>query len=178
MDGIGERIRELRKTTGMTQVNFAKVLGIHHGHLANLELSKSKPSEHLLLLICERFDTNLEWLKDGAGPMKSDPNFDPERAAEAAFEKRRAEVELEHLIKNMNHFKLMQGLETPMLLWGFQRALEYDPAHYLPELIGELKDFLSLRDKEPFESAQKLYEKLESYAAGEIRAEGSESETD
>ena len=48
---IGKRIRELRIPTGLSQVDFAKLVGITSVHLSNIECGHCKPSLPALLSI-------------------------------------------------------------------------------------------------------------------------------
>jgi transcriptional regulator with XRE-family HTH domain len=40
---LGERIRDLRKTKGLTQEQFAELIGVEQKHVSRLELGKSFP---------------------------------------------------------------------------------------------------------------------------------------
>jgi len=47
----GQRVREVRKSIGLTQVEFSKVLGITQPFLTSVENDKKKPSETLIKFI-------------------------------------------------------------------------------------------------------------------------------
>ncbi len=64
---IGQRIRKLRKLLGLSQKEFAEILGIHPMTLSRYELGKIQPTEKILQLIAIRFEVNLDWLKKGEG---------------------------------------------------------------------------------------------------------------
>jgi len=66
---IGERIRFLRKSMGLTQKEFAKKIGITQGYLTEVESGKKQPSEKVLKLISHTFGVSYEWLKYGKGEM-------------------------------------------------------------------------------------------------------------
>ena len=64
---VGQRIRELRLTRGLTQKAFAHALGIVQGFLSGIESDKKEPSTTLLYAICHKFDVPEEWLVTGSG---------------------------------------------------------------------------------------------------------------
>lgn len=68
-DSIGFRIQIVRKRENLTQVVFAKALGVKQGYVTRLESGKSEPSEQLILGICRAFGLKYEWLKFGTGEM-------------------------------------------------------------------------------------------------------------
>ena len=68
-DIVNERIKELRLTLGLTQQAFADKLKTSRSNIANYEVCKNSPSDAVISLICEKFDVNEEWLRDGVGEM-------------------------------------------------------------------------------------------------------------
>ncbi|MGE0087684.1 MAG: helix-turn-helix domain-containing protein [Desulfococcaceae bacterium] len=70
MSIISHKIKGIRKIAGLTQQQFGQEIGITKTHVSKIEAGKANPSEHLLKLICERFDINEEWLKTGEGEMQ------------------------------------------------------------------------------------------------------------
>ncbi len=68
---LKERIKELRKTFGLTQQKFADRLGLKRQTIAAYEIGNIEPSESTLLLICKEFNVNEDWLRTGDGEMKS-----------------------------------------------------------------------------------------------------------
>ena len=51
IDDVGVVVRNLRKTLGMTQIDFAKSVGVDQGAVTNWELGKRNPSPEFLLRI-------------------------------------------------------------------------------------------------------------------------------
>lgn len=94
---MNERLKEFRKSIGMTQEKFASKIGLSRNFIAQIELGTKTPSPRTISDICREFHINPEWLLEGKGePIKdSDINFgeicadigihDPE--ARAAIEK-------------------------------------------------------------------------------------------
>lgn len=65
---IGERIKQLRKTLGMTQEKFAERIGLKRNSVALIELGR-ETSDQTIFAICREFRVNEAWLRTGAGDM-------------------------------------------------------------------------------------------------------------
>lgn len=69
---LGERVRQLRKSAGLSQTEFAQSLGASRGMIVNIEndrISNMTPKAPLLNLMCEKYNCRREWLFDGEGEM-------------------------------------------------------------------------------------------------------------
>ena len=70
---IGENVKAIRQSRGLTQRDFAEMLGVSSGVITNLEYNKlSNPEKKmpLMRLISETFNIPLEWiLADDPGPV-------------------------------------------------------------------------------------------------------------
>lgn len=66
---LKERIKELRKTLGLTQQEFADRLGISRGNIATYETRNSSPGNSVVNLICREFNVREAWLRTGKGDM-------------------------------------------------------------------------------------------------------------
>jgi transcriptional regulator with XRE-family HTH domain len=66
---IGERIKQLRKTLKMSQIEFAKAIYISNGYIAELECEHRKVNDRIVHLISLTFGVNEKWLKAGDGEM-------------------------------------------------------------------------------------------------------------
>ena len=66
---MNERIKQLRKTLGLTKQDFADRLGIKRGAIANYEIGRNEPIDAVVSLICREFDVNEDWLRTGEGEM-------------------------------------------------------------------------------------------------------------
>lgn len=64
-----ERLKEIRKTLGLTQQEFADELGISRNNIASYETGKSNPGDSVILLICRTFNVNENYLRKGEGEM-------------------------------------------------------------------------------------------------------------
>ena len=73
---MGERFKRLRKKLGLSQIEFAKRLGLTRGAISNIEAGKVQPKPLLIDLICSTFRANKEWLVSGTGQMLADRSRD------------------------------------------------------------------------------------------------------
>lgn len=69
---IAERIKELRKSEGLTQQRFADRLGLKQNTVATYEMGRSVPIDPIITSICREFGVNEDWLRHGIGKMKSE----------------------------------------------------------------------------------------------------------
>ncbi len=68
---ISDRIRIIRKNTGLNQTIFGEKLGVSRSVIKNIELNVNKTGipESIIKLICCKFSVNESWLKTGMGDM-------------------------------------------------------------------------------------------------------------
>lgn len=64
-----ERIKELRKSLGITQQEFADKLGLKRNTIATYEIGKAVPSDRVVSDLCNKYNVNEEWLRTGKGEM-------------------------------------------------------------------------------------------------------------
>lgn len=64
-----ERLKQLRKTLGITQQEFADRIGIKRNSYANYETGRNTPIDAIILSICREFNVNEEWIRNGTGEM-------------------------------------------------------------------------------------------------------------
>lgn len=67
MDHPGNRLKIIRKDSGMSQVKFASLIGISQTFLSDLENNNSAMTEVLLNSIEYKTGINKEWIKNGKG---------------------------------------------------------------------------------------------------------------
>lgn len=72
MSTIGERIKEVRKSEGLTQQKFADRLGIKQNTVATYEMGRNTPIDAIVTSICREFGINENWLRHGIGEMKAE----------------------------------------------------------------------------------------------------------
>jgi len=66
---ISKRIKHLRQTLNMSQVEFAKAIFISNGYIAELECEHRRVNDRIVHLISLTFGVNEKWLKSGEGVM-------------------------------------------------------------------------------------------------------------
>jgi len=69
MKKIGDRLRKLRQTLGLSQASFAQELGVKQRTVSNWETGRNEPSIETLTLISSLWAVNPTWLLTGEGPM-------------------------------------------------------------------------------------------------------------
>ena len=77
---IKGRIRAIRKDLGLTQVEFSEKLSISQSHLRVIEKASIPVNEqdmnHVVSLICQIYNANMQWLLTGEGDMYTHPTRD------------------------------------------------------------------------------------------------------
>lgn len=80
---MNERIKQLRKKLGLTQLKFAERLNVKQNTIATYEMGRNPPSSTVITLICREFNVNEQWLRTGKGSMfKPDPQTELQKLAE------------------------------------------------------------------------------------------------
>ena len=77
---MNERIKELRKSLGLTQLEFGEQVGVKANTIGNYEIGLRTPSDAVIRAICREFNVNENWLRTGEGEM-----FNPQDEKLAAF---------------------------------------------------------------------------------------------
>lgn len=71
---MNERIKQLRKTLGFTQQEFAERIGVKRNTIAQYETGRNEPIGSVLNLICKEYNVNPDWLRNGSGEMFIKPD--------------------------------------------------------------------------------------------------------
>ena len=66
---ISTRLRQLRKTLKLSQVEFAKTIFISNGYIAELECEHRRVNDRIIHLISLTHGVSEKWLKTGEGDM-------------------------------------------------------------------------------------------------------------
>jgi transcriptional regulator with XRE-family HTH domain len=66
MNEIGYRVRSIRKSNGLSQVQFSETIGISQGNLSEIEIGHSNPSAETIISIGLKYQVNLDWLLLGS----------------------------------------------------------------------------------------------------------------
>lgn len=81
----GDRVRNLRKSLGLTLEEFGSKIGMKKNSISQIENNKNSLTDKTLISICREFDVSENWLRTGDGemfvPMSTDEKY--KKAAEA-----------------------------------------------------------------------------------------------
>ena len=75
-----DRIKEDRKSLGLTQDKFGERLGVGRSAISNIEAGSRGVTDQIRLSVCREFNVNEDWLRTGEGSMFSEPDEDEEIA--------------------------------------------------------------------------------------------------
>lgn len=67
---MNTRIKEVRKSVGLSMQEFGKRLGISSPSVSKIENGINNPSEQTIRAICSEFNINRDWLELGIGEMQ------------------------------------------------------------------------------------------------------------
>ena len=85
MATIHERIKALRSTLGIKQVDFANKISKTQAVFSKYESGAIAITDRTVADICREFNVNEQWLRTGEGPMfKQQSDIDNQLAAEVA----------------------------------------------------------------------------------------------
>lgn len=68
--GLGERLRLVRKKSGLTQAGFAARLGVGRDAVASYEVGRVAPDGAFIRLVCYEFAVDRSWLENGETPQR------------------------------------------------------------------------------------------------------------
>lgn len=75
-----DRIRQVRKTTGLNQAEFGARVGVKGNTIGNYEIGLRSPSDAVIFSICREFRVSETWLRTGEGEMFLPVDADEELA--------------------------------------------------------------------------------------------------
>ena len=72
-----ERVKEIRKTLGLTLEKFGERIGVTRGSMSNIENGNRNLTEQMTKSICREFSVDYMWLTTGEGEMfvETDDDF-------------------------------------------------------------------------------------------------------
>ena len=71
-----ERVKEVRKTLGLTLEKFGERIGVTRGSMSNIENGNRNLTEQMTKSICREFSVDYIWLTTGEGEMFIDTDDD------------------------------------------------------------------------------------------------------
>lgn len=72
----GERVREVRKTLGLTLEKFGEKLGVKKNAISQIETGRNSLTDQMTKSICREFSVDYIWLTTGEGEMFVDSDDD------------------------------------------------------------------------------------------------------
>lgn len=75
------RIKQIRKDNGLTQVAFGERIGVKGNTITNYENGMRIPTDAVILSICREFGINEDWIRHGKEPKKKETSTEYEEIA-------------------------------------------------------------------------------------------------
>jgi transcriptional regulator with XRE-family HTH domain len=66
---VNERIKQVRHTLKLSQLNFSKGIYLSNGYYAEIELENRRANDRIIELISTKYGVNRQWLESGEGEM-------------------------------------------------------------------------------------------------------------
>lgn len=66
---MNERVKELRKTLGLSGEKFGEPLGLKRSAISQIETGNANLTDQVIKLICLTYNVNEDWLRTGEGEM-------------------------------------------------------------------------------------------------------------
>lgn len=134
---FGQRIRNIRKTLGLSQKDFASSLNISSPFLSEIENGKYKPGFDFFKNTLHHFNVNLHYLLTGQGEMFNQPGKKPVKEIKNPF----TSIESgEELLWYMDHSLLFKHT-----VLGFATKFLYDNK---PHIKSEIEEFESKKNRQ------------------------------
>lgn len=75
-----DRIKELRKSIGLSQTKFGERLGVSLSAVQKWEMGHTKPDTSTIRSLCREYGVREEWLREGSEPMYAPTGREEEMA--------------------------------------------------------------------------------------------------
>ena len=70
----GARIREIRKSLGLTLEKFGEPLGVKKSAISGIETGNRNLTDQMIKAVCLQYNVNEDWLRNGTGEMFNQPS--------------------------------------------------------------------------------------------------------
>ena len=67
----GERVKEVRKSAGLTLEKFGEIIGMKKAGVSQIETGRNSLTDQVARSIAREFAVSEEWLRTGEGPMRT-----------------------------------------------------------------------------------------------------------
>lgn len=78
METLGDRLKYLRTSMGLTQLDMSEKTGISRSNISRIEKNEISPSSNVIVQICTSFDVSFAWLLTGEGEMRKEASVPAE----------------------------------------------------------------------------------------------------
>jgi transcriptional regulator with XRE-family HTH domain len=129
---FGQRIKNIRKTLGLNQKDFASPLNISSTFLSEIENGKYKPGFDFFKNILDHFNVNLHYLLTGQGEMFNQPGRKPVNKIKSPFTSIESGEELLWYIERSLLFK--------HTVLGFATKFLYDNKSHIKREMEEFEN--------------------------------------
>ncbi|MDR0599798.1 MAG: helix-turn-helix domain-containing protein [Treponema sp.] len=106
-DSVNQRIKKLRKTIGLTQNEFSRVIAISSGQLACIETGKRVVNDRTIKLICDSFKVSDRWLRRGEEPVFTEDTDTRYAKVAALYDALKPEYR-DFIMEAINHLLIIQ----------------------------------------------------------------------
>ena len=69
MEGINDRLKQLRECLGLSQTSFGQKIGLERSSMSAIEHNQRKLTPRSIRDVCREYNVNEEWLTTGNGEM-------------------------------------------------------------------------------------------------------------
>lgn len=80
-DGSADRLKVLRKSLKMTQIEIANIINSSNGHVSDMEKGRKNITDSTMDLLDLKLNVNIDWLRSGKGEMFKELLEEDETAA-------------------------------------------------------------------------------------------------
>ncbi len=113
---LGERIKQLRKTSHMSQLDLARAMEVSRQAVSKWESGQSKPDAANLIRLTEILDTDMEYLTTGRRTYGRRPPVVITNTVEKVVEKPVVQVvEREKVVEKIVEVPVVQTIEKPVI---------------------------------------------------------------
>ncbi len=129
---VADRIKQLRLTLNLKQVEFATETGISPSYLSYIESGSRLPSYELLETICVKYNVNVNWILTGNGELFV-------TSTSNNSEKQTLLLDIDYISQN-ELYEILWGLKIPLFKYALLERLEelkVEHKNYLKEIDND-----------------------------------------
>ena len=97
--GFPERLKQLRRQRDLSQVQLAKLVGVHYNHIGRYERGESRPTADALKRLADALGVSADYLIEGTSDEAAKAHFEDRELLRQFQEVERLTDEDKHLVK-------------------------------------------------------------------------------